>query len=92
MLRTDVQLGVESGARLTPAVPSPCREERHGWPADPVWAESNWPADTPHLEFFLREAGGTDAAVLAAGLAVTCVSAALALALNLAHARRKKRQ
>lgn len=43
----------------------------HGWPADPAWAESDWPLGVPDLQLYLREAPRVEAALLAAGSLVT---------------------
>lgn len=50
------------------------REKHGGWPEDPVWAESNWQADTPRILIYLREQAGTQYAVLVAGCAVTAAT------------------
>jgi nicastrin len=62
-----------------------------GFPRDPLWTESNWPAGTPRALLFLQEAPAAEAAVLAAGVVVTAAAASVALALRLAWARRLKR-
>lgn len=69
-----------------------CRERQYGWPPDPVWTESNWPSGTPALTLFLREASGTEWALLGAGLAVFAASVAVALWVQWAHHRKLKRQ
>lgn len=72
--------------------PASCRDRQYGWPPDPVWTESNWPLGTPALTLFLREAPGTEWALLGAGLAVTAASVAGALWVQWAHQRKLKRQ
>jgi hypothetical protein len=63
-----------------------------GWPRDPLWAESNWPAEDPHVQLYMREAPGVEAAVLAAGIGITVLTAALVLVASAADAYRKKRR
>ena len=69
-----------------------CRERQHGWPADPLWVESNWPTGTRALQLYLREAPGTEAALLAAGLLVAGLSVALTLGVRAAYHRKLKQQ
>ncbi|KAL4433984.1 hypothetical protein ABPG75_000425 [Micractinium tetrahymenae] len=66
-------------------------ERQHGWPADPVWAESNWPNDTPALTLYLKEDPSVEMALLGAGLAVAGTSVAAALCIRLAYHRKLKR-
>lgn len=68
-----------------------CRDQQYGWPPDPMWTESNWPG-TPALTLYLKEASGTEWALLGAGLAVTAASLAVALGVQYAHQRKLKRQ
>lgn len=63
---------------------------RYGWPDDPMWVESNWPASTPFLELFLKESSAVDYAVLGAGLVVMAVSAGVALAVQFGWNKRMK--
>ncbi|KAF8060585.1 zinc finger CCCH domain-containing protein 40 [Scenedesmus sp. PABB004] len=51
-----------------------------GWPPDPMWAESDWPAGVPELRLYLREARRVELAVLAAGFAVTAAAAVASVA------------
>ncbi|KAL4441829.1 hypothetical protein ABPG77_003745 [Micractinium sp. CCAP 211/92] len=66
-------------------------EQQHGWPADPLWAESNWPNDTPALTLYLKEDPAVEMALLGAGLAVAGASVAAALLIRFAHRRKLKR-
>lgn len=70
----------------------PRREQQHGWPADPLWAESNWPNDTPALTLYLKEDGAVEMALLGAGLAVAGASVAAALLIRFAYHRKLKQQ
>lgn len=67
-------------------------EQQHGWPADPLWAESNWPNDTPALTLYLKEDGAVEMALLGAGLAVAGASVAAALLIRFAYHRKLKQQ
>lgn len=31
----------------------------YGWPADPLFTESNWDIDSPYIRIFMREATST---------------------------------
>ena len=31
---------------------------KHGWPVDPMWAESDWPADVPFVQLYLLKPWG----------------------------------
>ena len=68
------------------------REARYGWPADPVWTESNWPAGHPKLVLLRLESGAVQASVLLAGVGATAASVLLALGAQVAYDRRAKRQ
>lgn len=52
---------------------------RHGWPADPMWAESNWPTGAPFLQLYLAKPYKTRVAVLVAGVTITVASLAISL-------------
>ena len=69
-----------------------CRERQHGWPADPLWVESNWPTGTPALQLYLQEAPGTEAALLVSGVLVAAASVALTLGVRAAYHRKLKQQ
>ncbi|GBF91523.1 nicastrin [Raphidocelis subcapitata] len=46
----------------------------HGWPADPMWAESNWPLGVPFVQIYLLKPYGSRVGVLVAGLALTAAA------------------
>ncbi len=69
---------------------APCRAQSHGWPADPMWTESNWPSTTPKLLLLLEEGTGANNAVLAAGVVLSVVTLVAIAALKSAHANRLK--
>eukprot|EP00877_Chromochloris_zofingiensis_P006849 jgi/Chrzof1/2417/Cz11g14180.t1 len=45
--------------------------QQYSWPADPIWAESDWPQGVPFLQLNLNEPYSTDVAVLVAGIVLT---------------------
>jgi nicastrin len=66
-------------------------EAAGGWPADPMWVESNWATGSPRVVMFLQETAAVERAVLGAGLAAVAAAAAGAAALHVAWHRRQKR-
>mmetsp|Transcript_23262 Transcript_23262/g.59421 ORF Transcript_23262/g.59421 Transcript_23262/m.59421 type:complete len:704 (-) Transcript_23262:480-2591(-) len=49
-----------------------------GWPQDPMWTESYWPVGVPFIQVMLQEDPRTEKIVLAVGLSITAVTAAVA--------------
>jgi len=52
-------------------------EAATGWPADPLWVESNWPNATPYLRVLLKDSNSTLEAILGGGIAACMITAVL---------------
>lgn len=61
-----------------------------GWPADPMWSESDWPGTTPSLEVYMKEARSVQVAVLVSGLLLTLATGLAALLVQKAFEKRLK--
>ncbi|GLC56142.1 hypothetical protein PLESTB_001073200 [Pleodorina starrii] len=50
-------------------------DSTYGWPTDPMWTESNWPAQTPTLTVFQEESRAVQVATLVVGVLLTAGTA-----------------
>lgn len=61
--------------------------EQHGWPADPMWTESDWPNEVPDLQLYLHESPAVESGLLVAGALITALVGAASYAARVAFAR-----
>lgn len=67
-------------------------EAKYGWPADPMWTESNWPAGTPSLMVYQQDSNAVIIGVFMGGVAACAATALLSWAGIAAFEKRMKQQ